>query len=198
MVDRFDVGSAHGRFQPLHKGHMEYLLAAKERCDHLWVGITQYNVRSLSDNPVDPHRTRPQDNPLTYFERVQIIREAFAEEGITEEQFGILPFPIETPQLLRDFLSTDVPVFTTVYDDWNRHKIRVLREAGYEVITLWERDEKEYKGTEVREKIMNGDPSWEGLVPPATVRAVRAYNVRERLLFRSGATIPVKDAESHV
>ncbi len=33
-------GVIHGRFQILHNDHMRYLLAGKERCEHLVVGIT--------------------------------------------------------------------------------------------------------------------------------------------------------------
>ncbi len=29
------IGVIHGRFQMLHIGHMEYLLAGKERCNYL-------------------------------------------------------------------------------------------------------------------------------------------------------------------
>lgn len=185
---RIPIASAHGRFQPLHLGHMEYLTAAKDRCEFLWVGVTQYNIRSLSDNPVDSHRTRPEDNPLTYFERVLLITDALLDSGMARNEFGIVPFPIETPHLLPDFLSTSIPVFTTVYDDWNRHKIRVLSDAGYHVITLWERVYKQYRGTKVRQGILTGDQLWAGMVPPATVKAVQTYRLRERLAFLCGVT----------
>ncbi len=33
-------GMIHGRFQPFHNGHLEYLLAALERCETLIIGIT--------------------------------------------------------------------------------------------------------------------------------------------------------------
>lgn len=179
---RLSVGSAHGRFQPLHNGHMEYLVAAKDRCDFLWVGITQFDIRSLTDGPAAPHRTLPQGNVLTYFERVQMISEAFAEQGLGSREFGIVPFPIEKPELLADFLPTDIPVFTTIYDEWNRYKVRVLEEAGYRVVVLWERKCKEYRGSEVRANIVAADDAWRGMVPRATERAVVAYNVRQRLI----------------
>ena len=40
----------HGRFQPFHNGHLEYLRGAAECCDELFVGIT---------NP-DPARVKPE------------------------------------------------------------------------------------------------------------------------------------------
>ena len=35
-----ETGVIHGRFQVLHLKHMEYLLAAKMRCQTLYIGIT--------------------------------------------------------------------------------------------------------------------------------------------------------------
>ena len=161
---------------------MEYLIAAKEQCDFLWIGIAQFNIRSLLDSPADPHRELPQDNPLTYFERVRIISEALSDQGVEKSEFGILPFPIETPDVLGDFLPTDIPVFTTIYDDWNRHKVRALTEVGYRVVVLWERDHKQYRGSEVRAKIADGDDTWRDMVPRATERAVATYDLRQRLI----------------
>ena len=34
------IGVIHGRFQMLHHGHMEYLLAGKKRCQRLIIGIS--------------------------------------------------------------------------------------------------------------------------------------------------------------
>ena len=34
------TGIVNGRFQVLHLKHMEYILAAKMRCDKLYIGIT--------------------------------------------------------------------------------------------------------------------------------------------------------------
>lgn len=183
-MTRLAVASAHGRFQPLHLGHMKYLKAAKAKCNFLWVGITQYDIRDLQDNPVDHHRTSPQDNPLTYFERVEIITEALRDEGVGKGEFGVIPFPIEAPSRLCDFLSTDVPVFTTILDEWNEHKIKVLHQAGYDVRVLYEcRHHILYRGSKVRDGIRSGGIQWHKLVPSATIRAVERCELRERLLM---------------
>jgi len=29
----------HGRFQPFHNGHLEYMRGAADRSDELWIGI---------------------------------------------------------------------------------------------------------------------------------------------------------------
>lgn len=185
-MNRFPVASAHGRFQPLHLGHMEYITEAKKYCEFLYIGITQYNIRLLSDNPINPHRTRPEDNPLTFFERAQLIADALFDVGISRNDFCIVPFPIENAQQLTDFIPTNIPVFTTVYDEWNRHKIKVLRDVGYKVITLWERENKQYKGSVVRKGILEGDKEWTKMVPAATIRAVKSFGLRSRLEFLNG------------
>ena len=43
-------GMIHGRFQPFHLGHLEYLKGAAERSDEVFVGIT---------NP-DPAHVKPE------------------------------------------------------------------------------------------------------------------------------------------
>ena len=175
-------GSAHGRFQPLHKGHLEYLLASKERCEFLWIGITQYVTKKLIDSTLTDHRYRPEDNPLTFFERTHIITESLLEIGWKRTDFGVIPFPIETPDLLKDFLPTSIPIFTTIYEEWNEKKIVTLEQQGYEVIVLWKRSEKEIEGADVRDKIRHSDRAWKNLVPPATIKAVEQYNLSDRML----------------
>lgn len=181
-MDRFPIGSVHGRFQPLHLGHLEYIAAAKERCKYLWIGITQYDIRAIRESPQDTHREEPANNPLTYYERVDIIAEALVDEEMSRSEFSIHPFPIDTPAHLHDFIPTAIPIFTTVYDNWNRHKVQLLREQGYTVIVLYERKTKEIDGVTIRKAIRDGDPKWMRLVPSATIKAVKKYKMKERLL----------------
>lgn len=176
-----NMGSVHGRFQPLHKEHLEYLLEAKKRCRFLWIGITQYNIKNLSNSPNDRHREVPFNNPLTYFERVEMITNALIDEGISSCEFGIIPFPIETPELLPDFLPTNIPIYTTICEEWNKHKISVLTNVGYKVIVLWERNGKLFEGASIRLGISQGDNAWENAVPAATKQIIAKYSVHSRL-----------------
>jgi hypothetical protein len=70
-----------------------HLLGAKNQCDFLWIGITQYIIENLAKTPIDQHRSEPTNNPLTYFERSLIIRKAMVQAGVDESQFAIIPFP---------------------------------------------------------------------------------------------------------
>jgi nicotinamide mononucleotide adenylyltransferase len=175
-----ELGSAHGRFQPLHNGHLEYLLGAKVRCRYLWIGITQYNIKNLSKSPENRHRELPFNNPLTYFERVEMITNALVSRGVPRSEFGTIPFPVETPHLLHDYLPTNITIYTTICDDWNRHKISLLVSLGYKVIVLWEK-EKLFEGSKIRLSISRGENDWENDVPETTKRLVEKYNIRSRL-----------------
>jgi len=176
------AGSVHGRFQPFHNEHMDYVLAARAKCDFLWVGITKYDITPSEFTPLGRHRERPENNPLTYFERVSIIMESLIEAGVEKGSFGFVPFPIETPQRLAEFLPLSVPCFTTVCEDWNREKIRLLRGYGYNVIVLWERTKKLVTGGAIREDIISGGSAWRSMVPAATIRAVERLELRDRLI----------------
>jgi nicotinamide mononucleotide adenylyltransferase len=174
--------SVHGRFQPFHNEHLEYVLAAKERADFLWIGITKFDINPSEFTPLGRPRERPENNPLTYFERVGMIAAALKESGLGTDSFGFVPFPIETPQRLGAFMPTTVPCLTTICEAWNREKISILRHYGYSVTVLWERSVKLITGGAIREDIINGGSAWELLVPPATVGAIKQLGLRDRLL----------------
>jgi len=187
------AGSVHGRFQPFHRDHLEYVLAAKQRCDFLWVGITKYDITPSEASPLARERERPDHNPLTYFERINIIAQVLVDAGVPRESFAFVPFPIETPNRLAGFMPTSIPCFTTICEEWNREKIQVLQAYGYQVIVLWERPKKLITGGVIREDIVQGGSEWKQMVPPATARAVQSLNLRERLirLRDAGGLAPV-------
>jgi nicotinamide mononucleotide adenylyltransferase len=125
-------------------------------------------------------REKPANNPLTYSERISIIAQALRDERIGSERFGFVPFPIEHPQKLKQFLSSSVICFTTVCEPWNREKIEVLKKEGYPVEILWER-EKKITGSFIREQILNRQTDWKALVPRATLHAVEHLDLFKRL-----------------
>ena len=188
-MSQFREASAHGRFQPFHRGHLEYVLAAKERCAFLWIGITKYDVTPGMLNPLGKKREQPASNPFTYFERVKMITASLVEAGVSRETFGFLPFPIETPIHLPAFLPKDVPCFTTICEQWNKEKIAVLEQAGYSVHVLWER-EKVISADAIRVAILNGDEHWRELVPDAVAAALDEMNAAERIRTVARMSIP--------
>ena len=77
--DQPRIGVVHGRFQGLHRGHAEYLVAARERCDRLIVGITAPNRHTASSNAGDSHRSQREHNPFTFYERLCMVEACLTE-----------------------------------------------------------------------------------------------------------------------
>lgn len=172
----------HGRFQPLHNEHLEYIEAALTRVEFLHVGITQYQSDELRDvEGASDHRSEPGSNPFSYEERAELVRLAMLGLGIPPTSFRVTPFPIEEPGRLTDFLPLDITVFTTRVDSWNDTKIALLTAQGYHVEVLYERDPKGVSGAQIRALMADGDPAWEELVPFATVDYLRSLNLSRRL-----------------
>jgi nicotinamide mononucleotide adenylyltransferase len=175
-----------GRFQPPHNEHLEYLLEAKKRCRFLWIGIVRPDVHDMPESPDAVHRQAFHANPLTYFERVQILVRAMVDEGVAQNAFACTPFPLDGPQeRLGDFMSREIPCFTTICEQWNEKKREKLVQAGYRVEVLFKRDPAtKVEGQHIREAIVRQDSSWEALVPPATKDAVYRLGLRERLILK--------------
>lgn len=177
-----DEGVIHGRFQVLHNDHLAYLLAGKARCRHLIVGITNPDPRLTADDPADPHRSRPDANPLSYYERHLLMQAVLEEAGVTPREFTIVPFPINFPELYYCYVPLTAVFFVSVYDDWGRSKLERFRGLGLHTEVLSERpvECKGISATEVRARMAAGAP-WDQLVPPAAARLMAAWNIPERL-----------------
>ena len=72
----------HGRFQPFHNGHLEYLRGAAARSDVVFVGITNPDPARIKEEPSDPLRHLPESNPFSYVERLLMVTEVAQDEGI--------------------------------------------------------------------------------------------------------------------
>ncbi|TML59206.1 MAG: nicotinate-nucleotide adenylyltransferase [Actinobacteria bacterium] len=160
----------HGRFQPFHNGHLEYLRGAAGRCGELFVGITNPDPWRVKEEPSDPLRHLPESNPFTYVERLLMIEAAAADEGI---EAHVIPFPVNEPELWPAYVPPGVTQYLRLFSDWGGTKLDRLRAAGYEVVVLDQGAEKEISGAEVRAAMRSGD-DWESLVPPGVARVIRA------------------------
>lgn len=182
------VGVIHGRFQMLHIGHMEYLLAGKERCNYLIIGIANPDTSLTKYSDANPHRSMSMANPLTYYERFQMIRGAFLETGIKREEFDIVPFPINYPELLFNYAPMDAKYYMTIYDEWSREKYESLKALGCNIEVMWERTnaEKVTSGTEVRSLICQEMP-WDHLVPKSVYDFITTNKIDIRIREMSKA-----------
>ena len=178
----YDIGIIHGRFQILHNDHVKYLMAGKELCHHLIVGITNPDPLLTKDHESNPHRSTSLDNPLTYYERMGMIRTVLLEQGLKLSEFSIVPFPINLPQLLKYYVPLDKVFFLSIYDDWGRQKKVYLEDLGLKVHVLWEVpvEKKGISGIDVRKLMLNGE-EWEHLVPKSVFEFVKENDIINRL-----------------
>lgn len=175
-----ELGFIHGRFQLFHNDHLNYALLAKERCRKLIVGITSPENASLIREEVDPHRSEAASNPFTYYERYNMVKLALLEAGIPREDFEIVPYPIERPQVLYNYVPLTATSFFTIYDKWGYEKLHRLKELGYGTVVLFDDREKKMCSTEIREKIV-ADRDWKQMVPPSVYRYIMDNNLTEKV-----------------
>lgn len=175
-----EIGVIHGRFQPLHVGHMEYLLAAKMRCGHLYVGITNPDPTAAVHEVSDDHRHLAEANPCTFYERVHMVEAALVEAGVNRSEFSIVPFPHSHMDRIPFYAPNDGLYFLSIYDDWGQTKIDRFKSFGLEVYNLWTRKHKVTSSSEIRYLIRNG-LNWRTLVPRAVADVISRAGIDARI-----------------
>jgi len=159
----------HGRFQPFHNGHLEYLRGAAERSDEIWIGITNPDPERIKPEASDPLRHLPESNPFSYAERLLMAKAAAADLGLDPGAVHVIPFPVNEPELWRAYVPEGVTQYLRLFSEWGDTKLDRLRDAEYEVVVLDEGAEKQVSGVEVRAALREGR-DWESLVPPGVAR----------------------------
>ena len=178
----YEVGVIHGRFQVLHNDHIKYLMAGKELCKYLVVGITNPDPSLTRDSDANPHRSTPLANPLTYYERYLMTQAALLEQGLRLTEFSIVPFPINVPGLIKYYVPLDAIFFLTIYDDWGRQKKDYFQSLGLKIHILWEVpiEQKGLSSSDIRDLMRKGD-KWEHLVPSSVVNLMKQWKIAQRL-----------------
>lgn len=161
------IGVIHGRFQLLHNDHMKYLLAGKERCEHLIIGICNPEIDLTKYTKANPHRSKKSANPLTYFERMECIKYSLIEAGVPEQEFEIVPFPINFPKKIFNYAPENAKYYMTIYDEWGEEKYKSLKEdlkLNVEVLWRVSLEDKGISASDVRKRIQEGK-EWKQYVP---------------------------------
>jgi len=171
----------HGRFQPFHLGHLEYLKGAAARSDEVWVGITNPDPTRVKPEPADPARHLPESNPYTYAERLLMVKAAADEIDV---EVHVIPFPVNEPELWDAYVPHDVTHFIRHFSEWGGTKIERLRAAGYEVVILDEGAEKEISGADVRAAMRDGG-DWQSLLPPGVAHVIEQSRALNRIHTRT-------------
>lgn len=160
------TGVVNGRFQVFHLKHMEYLLAAKMRCNKLYIGLTNPDNTYVRETVNDENRSAKSANPLTYYERCQMIRGALREFNVPDVEYEFIPFPINRPDYILQYAPQDAVYYTGICDEWDEEKYKILRSLGLEIEILWRRgpEEKGVTASWIRSCIAT-DEEWAHLVP---------------------------------
>lgn len=167
-------GMVHGRFQPFHNDHLDYVKKALARCEHLIIGITNPDPETIQEEETSSHRHKNESNPFTFFQRITMIRATLVDEGVPLERFSFVPFPIHHPDKWRFYLPNPdkVTLFIRVFSDWEQTKVDRFRENCWTVEILDPGDQKGIEATDVRDRF-GANGNWEELVPRAVAEVIK-------------------------
>lgn len=173
-----EIGVVQGRFQVLHLKHMEYILAAKMRCKKLFIGIIDADDLHVKRSLDVDNKVIRQANPLTYFERYEMLHDALIDFGVKREEFEIIPFPLNRPEYILQYAPKDATYYMSICNTWGETKLKVLGDLLLKTEILWRKEEEDRgtTGTQVRDLIAS-DGEWEPLVP----KTVREYMTKHKI-----------------
>ena len=177
-----NTGVVNGRFQVLHFKHMEYLLAAKMRCRKLYIGLTNPDSMYTRESVNDEDRSARSANPLSYYERCQMIRGALTEFNVPETEFEFVPFPINRPEYILQYLPKEAVYFVGMFDAWDEEKYKILRSLELEIEILWRKtpEEKGVSSAWIRSLIATGE-EWSHLVPKSVFEYLTVNHLDKKI-----------------
>ena len=157
-----------GRFQPVHKGHIEVVNQILREVDELIIGI---------GSSQEGHTF---ENPFTADERVLMIEKALEEAKVDRSRIHIVQIPdVHNDKKWVPHVVSLSPKFSVVYSG-NPWVQRLFKEAGYEVRAPPPFKRKEYQGMEIRDRMLKGE-KWEHLVPESVLELMQKINAVGRL-----------------
>jgi nicotinamide-nucleotide adenylyltransferase len=171
------TGMIHGRFQPFHNGHFDYLKAALQRCQRLIVGITNPEPSTIVETAADDHRHKADANPYSFYLRARMVQETVAGSPDCASRIAdvtIVPFPIHTPAVWAHYVpGHDVVQFMRLIDPWDDEKRVAFAVYGFAIEIL--DGGRLTSGSEVRADLQRGGLAWRQKVPDGTRRVLDAW-----------------------
>lgn len=179
MNDSRRVAHVHGRFQPFHDEHLEYVRWATTDCsaDRVIVGITNADPSHTAQTDANPSRHRPQNNPFTYYERHLMVQETLKHANLPC-QISVIPFPINRPELWDAYVPSEVVHYINVLEEWHEYKAERLQDHGQTVRT--KRGTRTISGTGIRRSMATGD-MWDDRVPDPVAAVIRERGLVDRV-----------------
>jgi nicotinamide mononucleotide adenylyltransferase len=162
------IGAVTGRFQPPHRQHVELFEHALATCGGLVIAVTNPDAAARRRDPASAHRHTPEANPFSYYERARLLQAALAGCGAAERA-AIVPFDLTRPAAFAEYVPLDALQIVRAYGAWEHRKVRLLRDAGYEVEVIDGDRDRRLSASEVRRLLAEGSPRWRELVAQGTV-----------------------------
>lgn len=168
-----------GRFQPYHDGHHHVVETIASAVDELVIGIGSAG---------DSHTER---NPFTAGERVTMVTQATREMDLVT--YAVPIEDLERNAVWVSHVRSMCPPFDVAYSN-NPLVVRLFREAGVEVRQepLFRREV--LKGSELRSRMIDGEP-WREHVPDPVVSVIEDVNGVDRIQ-QVASTDTLADLES--
>lgn len=157
-----------GRFQPPHKGHIEVINKILEEVDELIIGLGSAQL------------SHQIDDPFTAGERILMLNKSLANSEVDLSRVYFIPIPdVNNNSLWVSNVISLSPPFSIVYSG-NPLVKRLFKERDFEVESppMFNRDE--YKGAEIRKRILEGE-EWKDLVPESISETINEINGTKRL-----------------
>ena len=175
-------GMVHGRFQPLHHEHLEYILWGINNSKKCFIGITQPDINNLSETIGDKHRKEESGNPFSFDERKIMIEESLKDFGISEERFEVVRFDVDNFDVAMEYLQKEYGIdssntiqYMKIFSNWEDWKKDKFKSKEFKVIEIHEKTkekaEKHITGTLVRELIRT-NRNWQDYTSSGTERVI--------------------------
>ncbi len=177
------LGCVTGRFQPVHRQHLELFAIALDTCAHLVVAVTNPDPAARRSEPSAAHRHTADANPFTYFERARLLAAALDDRGFGPRT-TVVPFDLTRPALWPHYVPPDAHHYIRAYSAWEREKAAALTASGY-AVTLIEGDPAQrVSAAVIRESLRAGDARWREIVAPGTAPLLDAFLAAEPMAQR--------------
>jgi nicotinamide-nucleotide adenylyltransferase len=154
-----------GRFQPFHDGHRAVVEAISEEVDELVLGI------GSADASHSAH------DPFTAGERMMMLTKVVDDIDLTTY---VVPIEdIDRHAVWVSHVRSMCPAFDVVYSN-KPLVIRLFEEYGIEVRQSEMFDRERLRGTDIRERMIDGE-EWRDRVPDPVVETIEEVNGVQRL-----------------
>ena len=154
-----------GRFQPYHNGHHSMVETISEDVDELVLGIGSAG---------DSHS---RHDPFTAGERIMMITKSLVDSDLVT--YAVPIEDLDRNSVWVSHVQSMSPDFDVAYSN-NPLVIQLFKEAGVEVRQSPMFDREVLEGTEVRERMIDGD-DWQSLVPDPVIEIVEEIDGIERI-----------------